>query len=643
MKKITFLFAAILLSLYANAQSFTAIYAFDSVKITSGIVDLTPVPTAVGATFGSFSATGTPANPNATGRFSFTDWATGATASSDVYTAHTGIINTAEYYQVTISPVTPYTISLTDLTFKIQRSGTGVRTYAVRSSIDGFTTNLSGSINPLNPNLSVQLGDIFYWNFDVTTSGQDGSTVTLGGLNYTNLSSPVTFRFYGWNTEGIGGTFSIDNVTINGSSAAPATLMANFTADSVCNGDSTVFTNTTSGPNPTISNVWNFGDGSPLSTATNPSHLYSAPGNYEVSLTVIDNMADTSSYTDSITVYALPVADFSAPDGCPGIIPFTDLSTSSDGTISSFLWNFGDPASGTNNMATIQNPVHTYATSGTYAVTQIVNSSLGCTNTLVDSVTIFPFPVASFSAPAPICGELAQFYDSSTVLNETISGWMWDFGDAATGASNFSSAQNPMHVFSSQGSFTVTEIVYSSNGCADTTTLMISNYIVTGSLPFIQTGDSVYFSGFATGGSSPYTYLLDLGAGGGPTITTPNYSYVYPDGTYTACLYVWDNNGCSDTTCATFTIMTVGVSTNNNSSSIRIFPNPSRDGLFILNIENSAKANITVYNIIGKNIVIKEVSEGKNTIDLSGEANGSYFVTIQTDKEVITKKIIINK
>ena len=219
MKKIVFLMAgAIFSSAILTAQSFTALYSFDSVKTTSGLTDPTPVPTATGVTFGSFSATGTPANPNAAARFSFTGWALDpSTPFDDVYSSLTGAINTSEYYEVTVSPLPGFTMTLASITFKAQRSGTGIRTYSVCSSADAYASNLSASINPANTKLSVQTGNIFFWNIDTTTTGQTGSTITLSGTDFTNSTSSVTFRFYAWNAEATGGSFGIDNVSFNGS------------------------------------------------------------------------------------------------------------------------------------------------------------------------------------------------------------------------------------------------------------------------------------------------------------------------------------------------------------------------------------------------------------------------------------------
>ncbi|HLC83431.1 MAG TPA: PKD domain-containing protein, partial [Bacteroidia bacterium] len=344
MKKTTLILACIITSFCSFAQSFTALYPFDSVKTTSGTTDPTPLPTATGVTFGSFTAVGTPANPNATGRFSFTDWSLGALTGETIYANLTGSANTSEYYEVTIAPAGVYTLSLNSISFTFTRSGTGVRTYSVRSDADGFATNLPASISPANPNLSVQAGDIFFLNTDIT-SNQNGSTITLSGAAFTNISVARTFRFYGFNAEGTGGTFSIDNVLIDGVATAPAVLNADFSATSVCFGNPNSFTDLSTGPNTIISWLWDFGDGSGTSVLQNPFYTYSATGTYSVSLLVTDNMANTDSYVTTVSVYENPVAMFTAPTSiCAGTVAqFLDASTISSGTITNWDWNFGDP------------------------------------------------------------------------------------------------------------------------------------------------------------------------------------------------------------------------------------------------------------------------------------------------------------
>lgn len=219
MKKLYTLLLITISSLSFGQGPFTATYDFASVTTTSGATDPTPVPVVSGMTFGSFSAVNTttpPTNSNAASRFSFVNQPLGATNNNDSYASLTGSLDANIYFQVTVTPVAGTTYNLTGITFRQQRSGTGVRTYSVRSSADGYAANLPASINPANTELSVEAGNTFFRVLDATTSGQNGSTITLSGPSFTGITTPVTFRFYGWNAEAAGGTFSIDDVVISG-------------------------------------------------------------------------------------------------------------------------------------------------------------------------------------------------------------------------------------------------------------------------------------------------------------------------------------------------------------------------------------------------------------------------------------------
>lgn len=200
----------------SSAQSFVATYDFVSVTTASGTTDPTAPPTATGVTFGSFTSTGASANPNAGGRFSFTSQPVGATSGVDDFSQFTGSLSPTAYFEVTITPLSLIELQLDTISFAVQRSGTGIRNYAVRSSLDSYGANLPASINPANANLAVGLGNEFQWVLDSMTSAQNGSVVTPG-LAFASLTAPITFRFYGWNAEAGTGTFSVDNVTFSGS------------------------------------------------------------------------------------------------------------------------------------------------------------------------------------------------------------------------------------------------------------------------------------------------------------------------------------------------------------------------------------------------------------------------------------------
>lgn len=129
--------------------------------------------------------------------------------------------------------------------------------------------------------------------------------------------------------------------------------------------------------------AWDFGD-SLTSTSQNPVHTYATGGAKTVTLTVTDNLGAFTSISHVVTAVAnvAPVAAYTHVELLLQST-FTDTSSDGDGTVVSWAWAFGD-----GNTSTSQNPVHTYATSGTYTVQLTVTDSDGATNAVSHSVTV---------------------------------------------------------------------------------------------------------------------------------------------------------------------------------------------------------------------------------------------------------------
>jgi methionine-rich copper-binding protein CopC/chitodextrinase len=131
-----------------------------------------------------------------------------------------------------------------------------------------------------------------------------------------------------------------------------------------------------------VNYTWNFGDGS-TAFGKVVYHLFDDNGTYTVTLTVTDDFGATDSVTEQVVVANVaPTALFTYdPDkpkfeGGEAEVTFTDLSEDDDGTIESWLWDFGD-----GETSTEQNPVHTYADDKTYTVTLTVTDDDGETAT----------------------------------------------------------------------------------------------------------------------------------------------------------------------------------------------------------------------------------------------------------------------
>lgn len=141
--------------------------------------------------------------------------------------------------------------------------------------------------------------------------------------------------------------------------------------------------------------MWDL-DNSVTSNQQNPSQTYSAPGTYDVVLTVTSNAGCTASITMSnyITVFANPVAAFGAsPQPTTILNPQICFTDSSIGA-TDYLWNFGDLL---NSSSTDQNPCFMYPDPTCYLVTLTVSTPDGCTD--IDTQTVCIQPDVSIYVP----------------------------------------------------------------------------------------------------------------------------------------------------------------------------------------------------------------------------------------------------
>ncbi|MEI8047481.1 MAG: PKD domain-containing protein [Bacteroidota bacterium] len=129
--------------------------------------------------------------------------------------------------------------------------------------------------------------------------------------------------------------------------------------------------------------LWDFGDGA-TSASNSAYHIYIAPGIYNVSLTVTDTLGCINFITKPVTIHPLPTVHFtfSTPQ-LNQAVQFTDQSVSNSPVIQ-WEWSFGD-----GNMATVQNPSHSYTIPGNYTVSLVITDVNGCSGT-TDSILIVP-------------------------------------------------------------------------------------------------------------------------------------------------------------------------------------------------------------------------------------------------------------
>ncbi len=216
-----------------------------------------------------------------------------------------------------------------------------------------------------------------------------------------------------------------------------------------------------------------------------------------------------------------------------------------------FYWQFGD---GTTSF--VANPIHIYATAGTYTVTLTITDTAGCTNTKVKPVIVIPGPLASFSAGTPACsGMPVTLTDLSNANGGSITSWHWTFGDG-TDTTYTSSLASFTHTYAQPGTFIVTLQVTTAMGCESVTqkTVSISPSPIA-NFAYANTcqGQSTQFTDQTSlnGGNSLTQRAWNFGdpASGvlnTSTLTNPSHNFALP-GTYTVTLSTINGNGCMDT------------------------------------------------------------------------------------------------
>ena len=321
---------------------------------------------------------------------------------------------------------------------------------------------------------------------------------------------------------------------------------ANFTALplSACVGTAINFTSTsvTNGGPAITQYSWNFGDGVTV-TNQNPSHIYTTPGTFTVTLVVTNanGAVDSEIKSNYITILPAPNVGFNVSGlGCtvPLTVGFTN--TSSSGANFTYAWNFGN---GQNSNQ--QNPANvTYNAAGSYGVQlTVTNTNTGCVGTFTDSIVVSNFQ-AGITAPSTGCvGSAVTFQDNSTAgANQ----WNWNF----SGQGN-SQQQNPSFTFNAPGVYNVTlQAQNTGSGCSGNAQhqITIQNNITPSfsANPLTNCAPSNVTFNNTTGVAGNYTWTF----GNGQTFngTNPPPQVYNAAGQYSVTLSVTTASGCTGST-----------------------------------------------------------------------------------------------
>jgi len=218
-----------------------------------------------------------------------------------------------------------------------------------------------------------------------------------------------------------------------------------------------------------------------------------------------------------------------------------------------YSWDFGDPSTSL-DISNLPNPSYTYTDTGTYLVTLIVQKGTGavsCSDTAYALVRVYPTFTSDFSVSNGCEDAPLPFQDlSNSTLNSVINSWNWNFGDGTT-----SVQQNPSHIYSNPGTYTVRLISTDNNGCIDTITRQIEVYntpeAAFTSTPVCQR-DSMFF--LYTGDPSAVGFVWDFGNGQTSTVTNPA-AVMSVAGAIPVTLQTFGAQGCRDTLTQLVTVL----------------------------------------------------------------------------------------
>jgi PKD repeat protein len=635
-----------------DSKALSITYDFSKVTTTTGNVDSTAVPTLVDPiTMSRFKATGVSTNSSTANVFSYTKWNTGGLGingnnNDTAYSLLGDTINMAKYYEFTVTPAASHGMSLTTLAFNFKRNLTGVRTFSVRSSIDGFKTNLTAKVDPASPSasalLKVKAGNIFYLAKD-TIVDVTGAQITMSGTPYTGIRTPITFRIYGFNAEDSVGTFGIDNVNLVGTSGALENIN-NFMEYASCR--------------------YMFTEGQAArmragleSTVSSRSNLY-----------ITSNLIATGTNGGTVTPCA-PKADFYVNRNtiCPGnnVLYTTNILNLPGGATPTVLWSFpgGTPAT-----STAANPTVTYNLPGVYNATlKVTNGGKSDSITKTNSVVVsenYAQVSGLFAENFENTNEYFQHWYNADLDNNQKKWWLK--------LSNGYNSNNCL-VMNANGNFEGDidqlftpsyDLTYVTNGsmtfkCAAATKATASADITDNLKIYSSTdcgatwimrkslsGTALLNNGFVAGDFAPTStsQWVEQTVNIPSSLMTSNtrFKFEYTTGAMSNNIYIDDIN------------INGVLSVNENAietANISIFPNPtSQTSTVSYHLNKKGNATIQLIDVLGKKIM--EVNnmnqaEGDYSIQISKQElhllNGIYFVKCTIDNSSVTKKLIISE
>lgn len=273
-----------------------------------------------------------------------------------------------------------------------------------------------------------------------------------------------------------------------------------------------------------------------------------------------------------------------------------------------------------------------------------VSGNLAFDDIRVTMTDYLPDAVAATTLNLHCAGDTVCFFDMSTIAGcDSIVSRVWDFGDSTA----TDSSENPCHVFSQPGNYTVKLFVMASNGNTDSTSLV---GIPVNPVPIAQ-----FSYNNVNGTVIDFTDLSSVSSGsiiswywnfGDSTLSLQHHpSHSFPSvGTYWACLTATSGFGCSNTVCDSVHVIGAGIEDYNAETlAISVAPNPAQSEIMVEIPGADSSPQFEMFGITGSKFLIsaEHIKEKIFRITLPHLVEGVYFLKVKTGKKSAVVKVLI--
>ncbi|MBX3165015.1 MAG: PKD domain-containing protein [Bacteroidetes bacterium] len=340
---------------------------------------------------------------------------------------------------------------------------TGVTVYP-RPFVNFAVSNVCHNDTTLFTNLTTVPGgysiDSYLWNFGII--GAPNATTTNTKFKYTNS-----------------GSYNITLVAFsNGCSSQQQTLInirplpvPSFTANTVCEGLPTTFTNTSTGSG-SLSPLWDlYNNGQVLGTFNSFPYTYPVANTYSVKLTITTAFNCTANIVKTVTVLAKPIPSFTATEVCFGNPTlFTDQSAVGSGIQLTYTWTMENGVP--NSVLNAQNPSYTYPTAGLHLVKLVTKNDNQCRDSVYKNIMVNFRPNVNFTVNTTCLNQSTTFSNQTTIPTGSITSWNWDFDNDSNWDSQL---LTPSHTYTAGGIYSCILQATSNKGCvaAKTGTVLV--------------------------------------------------------------------------------------------------------------------------------------------------------------------------